>query len=93
MLYTSLDNAAIAYDRHHEKIALEEVGKAKNMEIRKWGLFIDQNLPYLGASPDRLIESNGIVEVKCPSSAEKMTPHEAACKGKARYLKYDKNHK
>lgn len=44
----------------------------------------------MGASPDGLIENNGIVEVKCPSSAEKMTPHEAACKGKAPYLKYDK---
>ncbi|KAF0701150.1 Exonuclease, partial [Aphis craccivora] len=40
------------------------------------GIFVDSENPYLGATPDGLIGSDGIVEVKCPSSAEHLTPEE-----------------
>ncbi|XP_060874058.1 uncharacterized protein LOC132947838 [Metopolophium dirhodum] len=36
----------------------------------------DSENPYLGATPDGLIGSDGIVEVKCPLSAEHLTPEE-----------------
>lgn len=40
-------------------------------------LFIDINKPYLGATPDGLLGTDSIVEVKCPASAAAHTPIEA----------------
>jgi hypothetical protein len=41
------------------------------------GLFIDYENPFLGASPDGLIDNDGLVEIKCPLSAENFTADEA----------------
>jgi len=48
-----------------------------NKEIKPCGLFIDTENSYLGASPDGLIDENGLVEIKCPLSAENLTAEEA----------------
>lgn len=41
-----------------------------NMAIRDAGLFISQERPYIGASPDAIVMCDcygqGVVEVKCP---------------------------
>lgn len=38
-----------------------------NKNVRQCGFFIDENFPFLGASPDGFIaEENGILEIKCP---------------------------
>lgn len=36
-------------------------------------LFTDTENSCLGASPDRFIDENGLVEIKCPLSAENLT--------------------
>ena len=45
-----------------------------DLNIKTCGLFVDQTAPYLGASPDALVHctccGNGVVEVKCPWSAQ-----------------------
>ena len=42
----------------------------QNLSITEAGLFVDYHDPYLGASPDGLVEcsccGNGVLEVKCP---------------------------
>lgn len=48
--------------------------------IHKCGLFVDEELFYLGASPDGIYEG-GLVEVKCPISVFNMDA-EAAIKQK-----------
>ena len=40
-------------------------------------LFIDPEIPYLGASTDGTIAEDGIVEIKCPFAAKNMTPEDA----------------
>ena len=45
----------------------------KFSDIDDCGLFIDQQYPFLGASPDGLIRNDGIVEIKCPYRAKGMT--------------------
>lgn len=50
-------------------------------EVRVCGLFIDPTHPYLCTSPDALVGSQGLVEIKCPYSALKTkTIKEAAVK-------------
>ncbi|XP_054005272.1 uncharacterized protein LOC128890641 [Hylaeus anthracinus] len=72
-----LNVPAVEYGRENEEIAREELSKKENIEIKKCGLFIDASIPYLGASPDSVIGEDGIVEIKCPKSAEDVTPEEA----------------
>lgn len=45
--------------------------------ILKCGLFIDKYLPYLAASPDGLIGTDWIVEIKFPASIKDYSPEEA----------------
>ncbi|KMQ82941.1 hypothetical protein RF55_21408, partial [Lasius niger] len=73
----SIDTAAMKYGRDKEEIARKELAIKLNKKIKSCGLFIDTKNPFLGASPDGLIEENGLVEIKCPLSAEHLTAEEA----------------
>ena len=73
----SIDTAAMKYGREMEKIAIEELAVTLKKEIKTCGLFIDIENPCLGASPDGLIDEDGLVEIKCPLSAEHLTAEEA----------------
>lgn len=63
---TDVDTIAMEYGRNHEneaKIGLENI---LSIKIRECGLFIDEFNYFLGATPDGLIDDNGLVEIKCP---------------------------
>jgi len=78
ILYPSFsDTAAIKYGREMEEIARKEVAAKLKKEIKKCGLFIDRENPFLGASPDGIIDEDGLIEIKCPLSAENLTAEEA----------------
>ncbi|XP_076381283.1 uncharacterized protein LOC143260253 [Megalopta genalis] len=78
LLYPNiLQLPAIEYGRQCENIAREQLAKEEDVEIRKCGLFIDAEIPFLGATPDGIIDDDGIVEIKCPKTAEKFSPEEA----------------
>lgn len=47
------------------------------VNIQSCGLFVHRKLTFLAASPDGLIDNDGIVEIKCPASIKDMTPEEA----------------
>ncbi|CAH2089014.1 unnamed protein product [Euphydryas editha] len=59
---------SIKHTRNNERTALQELKSAVNLNIQEYGLFIDNQFSFLGATPDGKY-NNGIVEVKCPSSA------------------------
>lgn len=59
------------------KILHADVERKLNIRVNRCGLFIDAQKPFLGASPDGLIENNGIVEIKCPFGARFLTPEDA----------------
>lgn len=65
------------YGRDNEEKARKEVAIKLKKEIKTCGLFIDEENPCLGASPDGLIDENGLIEIKCPISAEHLTAEEA----------------
>ncbi|XP_076545845.1 uncharacterized protein LOC117609781 [Osmia lignaria lignaria] len=72
-----VDTAAMKYGRDKEHIARKDVANAMKTRIRTCGLFIDRDIPYLGASPDGLIDDDGLLELKCPQSAENLTATDA----------------
>ena len=72
-----IDTVAMKYGRENEQIAKEDLETKLNKKIQECGLFIDVDNPCLGASPDGLIDDDGLVEIKCPLSAENLTADEA----------------
>ncbi|XP_076237868.1 uncharacterized protein LOC143181370 [Calliopsis andreniformis] len=67
----------IEYGQECEKMAREELSKNTGLQIEECGLFIDASIPFLGASPDGVFDEEGIVEIKCPKTAENLSPEEA----------------
>ncbi|GBN00760.1 hypothetical protein AVEN_220265-1 [Araneus ventricosus] len=60
------------------------------IKIKSSGLFIDEYLPFLAATPDGLIDDDGTVEIKCPSSCSDLTPVESILKRKITFWTIDK---
>ncbi|CAK1578234.1 unnamed protein product [Parnassius mnemosyne] len=78
MLYSTFTgNDSTRYGKSNEITALKEFANELNISITPCGLFVDDDYCFLGASPDGLIGDDGIVEIKCPSSASALTPLEA----------------
>ena len=48
-------------------------------------------MPYLGATPEGLIDDGAIIEVKCPESAASLSSEEAVSAKKLQYLKLENN--
>lgn len=72
-----LDTAALQFGLDNEQNAIQALQVKLRKPIAACGLFIDAEIPYIGASPDGLIDDDGIVEVKCPHSAKDMPPEAA----------------
>ncbi|KAL6416802.1 hypothetical protein ACFW04_014828 [Cataglyphis niger] len=78
ILYPSfIDTAATKYGHENEEVARKELAIQLNKEIKPCGLFINTENSCLGAFPDGLIDDNGLVEIKCPLSAENLTAEKA----------------
>nr|CAI5863127.1 unnamed protein product [Callosobruchus analis] len=68
-----LQTPAIIYGRIHEKTASEMYEKEMGVSVEECGLFIPAEHPYLAASPDGLVGSEGLLEIKCfPSISGKL---------------------
>ena len=92
ILYSYFDTGAMKYGRKHEKSAIKELEK-ENIIVKPSGLFIDKKFPFLAASPDGLIEDNGIIEIKCPSSCADLTPEEGIHARKITFWTINRNTK
>lgn len=103
LLYSTVETDSVKYGRQHEKDAKNSLSEYLQVEVKECGLFIDVDSPYLGATPDGLINSNAVVEIKCPSSAANLTPEAAilsrkstfwtTCKEKKHIVGVNKRHK
>ncbi|XP_076670751.1 uncharacterized protein LOC143370039 [Andrena cerasifolii] len=77
-MYPQLPNvSALQYGRENEANALRQMEEELGIHILPCGLFIDDTVLHLGATPDGLVDHDKIVEVKCPESAMDLTPAEA----------------
>lgn len=72
-----LRSKAIQYGVANENKAIQSYENQTGMKVEQCGLFVQSQWPYLGASPDGLVNDDGLVEVKCLPSIEKLSPKEA----------------
>ena len=56
-----------------EKQTIELFAALTKIKTQPCGLFIDPNIPYLGATPDAQIFPDGLIEVKCPYGTKDVT--------------------
>ncbi|XP_048244174.1 uncharacterized protein LOC124137475 [Haliotis rufescens] len=60
---------SVRHGLQQEPKAIAKLEIACNVHVHSCGMFVDSELPFLAATPDGVIDSNTIVEVKCPYSA------------------------
>ncbi|XP_045773598.1 uncharacterized protein LOC123873001 [Maniola jurtina] len=82
---TTIKTKAMAHGNINEKIAMKKYMDTFNLEITECGLFLSKERPYLGASPDGLLGSETIIEVKCPYSSR----NKEVCPLNVPYLQYE----
>lgn len=87
----NIDAEPLQHGRDNERKALDQLSRQAGVEIRSCGLFIDPDIPYLGATPDGIIGEETIVEVKCPISAYKTGLEEAIAQKKVNFWIKDKS--
>ncbi|XP_047023593.1 uncharacterized protein LOC124632693 isoform X2 [Helicoverpa zea] len=86
MLYSTFaGNDATRYGKAHEGTAIADLENKIGKKITPCGLFVCMDKPYLGASPDGLLGTDGLVEIKCPSSAAGLSPLEAVRQQKIKF--------
>ncbi|XP_072745827.1 uncharacterized protein [Anoplolepis gracilipes] len=68
-----LTNAAVERGKEKEILAQEQLQVELGIEINDCGLFIDEEIPYLAATPDGIIGDDTIVEIKCPYAARQVS--------------------
>jgi hypothetical protein len=78
ILYGSFcGNDATKYGIQNEENAKSALSNILNKPISSSGLVIDNELPFLAASPDGPINEDSIVEIKCPMSIKDTSPEDA----------------
>ncbi|XP_064480559.1 uncharacterized protein LOC135394048 [Ornithodoros turicata] len=55
---------------HEEDAASAFQARYPNVEVKKCGLFVDPDIPYVCTTPDRLIDNDGILQIKCPATVQ-----------------------
>ncbi|KAH8018343.1 hypothetical protein HPB51_003064 [Rhipicephalus microplus] len=74
IMYKKTTSEAIVYVKDHECVALKQLEIECKVVVKECALFVDQEDPFLGATPDDLISEDVLIEVKCPYSARGLTP-------------------
>jgi putative phage-type endonuclease len=64
-----IKSAPLEHGCKHESVAVAEFMETTGRTVHNCGLFIAKEYPFLAASPDGIIDSTHVVEVKCPFSA------------------------
>ena len=62
-------NEAMRHGCKYEKTAIHIYESARNVKVKSCGITVSRTHPFLGASPDGIVNKDLIVEVKCPFSA------------------------
>jgi hypothetical protein len=79
----------VRYGIECEHFAKTKSEQLTGFKIQESVLFIYYHLPFLAASPDGLIDNNGIIEIKCPSTIKELTPKEAIESRKLKFATLD----
>ena len=63
MLYSNFNNKALEYGVTHENMAIKQFEIFSGKKVSKCGLFVDDRLRFLAASPDGLVDENSMLLV------------------------------
>lgn len=77
---------AVEHGKVNEDVARKQLEVQMHLKIDKSGIHIDAIESWLAASPDGLINDDGILEIKCPYSAFGSTVLDGINKGAIKYL-------
>ena len=87
LVFVNPNVPALKYGRVMEENAvncLSDIMKSKHKKIHECGLYLDNNAPYIGGSPDRIITCScckpACVEIKCPYSINHLSPGDPQAK-------------
>lgn len=82
---------SIKHGKENEKLAIDQLSQQEQVIIQPCGLFIDPDLPYLGATPDGIINDDMLVEVKCPKNSYNIGVQQAVDEKKIPFYKKNKD--
>ncbi len=63
---SELNTPAIIHGKTWESTAIKTFEKSMDVQVERCGLFVSSKHPFLGASPDGIIGTDCVIEVKCP---------------------------
>lgn len=69
MRQEEINSAPVCHGIKNEPIAVKKIEELKNITTSKCGTFISLTHPFLCSSPDRIIDNETVMEVKCPFTA------------------------
>ena len=61
---------AVQHGRKYESVAAEMYKNMTGQKTLQCGLFVSQQHPVLAASPDRVVDEDTLLEIKCPFAAK-----------------------
>lgn len=85
-------NVYTKYGIDNEQTAIRDFEIVLKKSVTACGLFVDENYPFLAASPDGLIGDNAILEIKCPYKAQNMKPEDAISKNLIKFATFIDGH-
>ncbi|XP_048779437.2 uncharacterized protein LOC125682910 [Ostrea edulis] len=88
LMCSSIKTKAILHGKNYEKKALKLFDDKFCIKTKECGLFVCLDYPYLGASPDAVVDDSAIVEVKCSYSGKNEMVKPGA---HFKYLMFDDN--
>ncbi|GBN01916.1 hypothetical protein AVEN_211855-1 [Araneus ventricosus] len=87
-----IETKAMRYGLANEDVARNQYKIQNGVLVSKCGLFVDPNNPFLCTSPDGLVGSEGLVEVKCPYTAREAKSLQEFYEGNKKFgLKFKEN--
>ena len=66
--YSTFSSAFTEWGISHEPAARKKYELVTGKKVVQCGLVVHPKYPHLGASPDGLVNSDGVLEIKCPAS-------------------------
>ncbi|KAJ8964170.1 hypothetical protein NQ314_005080 [Rhamnusium bicolor] len=84
-------NDSTQYGQEHEPFAKRQFEEELKLKVDECGFFIDPEDFFLGASPDGLVGSDAIIEIKCPKAASKLHPRDAIEQKLLKFAVLDEN--
>ena len=61
-----IDAASLRHGCKYEHVAVEKYEDLKSVTTSLCGTYVSHSMPYISCSPDRIVDANILLEVKCP---------------------------